>query len=222
MQDFRDIVRLMSGHYKEVYIRYGVRHFGITERTAEKRLNDALSEKDSKIFETPDPQDARRKRVFHQDLVKSKSAVSIGSPIALNAVARDTLKNCLKLSNWENRLRGFASSLQTIRAAMLQLEECVAASYGRNKFNKERNQLQRTLIEIHKSIKSDPEYDKISILLDKGLIPQHPYTGAIAVLRTKRFAMDKLPSPHKLARRTGIRGKKRRLQKSQKLGLFYG
>lgn len=193
LQDFQEIVEVMPGHYKEVYVRYGVRHLGINAKTAKKRLNDAIAITGSKLFEIQDPKDGRRLRVFYRKPAQPKTAISIGSIVALNVVAAETLKNSMKWSNWEDRLRGFKRSLDIVQSASLQLEQCVAASNGRIKYTRERSQLQRTLININTSMSADRDHDKMAVLLARGVIPPHPYEKAEIVLATKHFKMLRLP-----------------------------
>ncbi|MGI0014529.1 MAG: hypothetical protein ACREBU_13975, partial [Nitrososphaera sp.] len=132
-ENFYDIVADLPGLYKEQYVKYGVRQFGISEKTAEKRLNDAIAETDSKLFEIQDPNDGRRRRLFVREPNNSPATISMGAPMALNEMATRILENCSMWSDWTDRLRDYARCRSIIQAAVLQLNERIAEAEGRRK-----------------------------------------------------------------------------------------
>lgn len=167
-RNFSDIITELPCLYKEQYVRFGMREFGISERTAKKRLDNAIKEKDSKFYTVPDRNDRRRHRIFVRGS-RPQQTSSISVPMALNEVALGILENCLKYkTNWQDRLVDYSKSREHIQSAMIQLEECVAESKGRSKYTKERNTLQKTWSKVREAIKSDPDNDKMQPLLDRG------------------------------------------------------
>ncbi|HEX9677998.1 hypothetical protein [Nitrososphaera sp.] len=204
-RDFYGLVASMPGYRKESYVKLGMRHFNISEKTAEKRLNNEIEE--GRLFEIEDPDDARLRRILPREPMERQSASPIGIAPVYGELAKNIFCNDLDSKDYRVRLNVYVVRLHLVHFAIKLLDQATAESNGRIKYASERNKLQNILIKIHNMIKADPDYDKVQRLVTIEVYPpnpyplksylkppENPYRNAVCLIQTKHFIMHKLPA----------------------------